>query len=92
MNKHTPGEWVDFGRVQKCEITRFQAIGVRGLGPVAYVANPSDVPLFLAAPDLLEALKTLERELSDLRMIAVTMPRIRETIAAAIAKAEGRTL
>ncbi len=58
MSDHTPGPLCNLGKVALCEIGNFIAIGVAATnGPTAYVAEEGDANLYIAAPDLLEALK-----------------------------------
>ena len=52
MSAHTPGKWKAEKIGDWWDITSEEAIN-----PVAIVGNGRDVPIFLAAPDMLEALK-----------------------------------
>lgn len=82
MSKHTPGPWRaepsgDWTDVTWADKRPYQT-------PVALVARSRDVPLIVAAPKMLEALRMADAAMEYLPGKAA------RAVAAAIAKAEGR--
>ena len=103
--KHAPGPWhanldgdgrecgyirTDFGRERGLGIAVARVVLRREWGPTAYEANAR---LIAAAPELLEALREVEREMDAVLAGTVTLDAetLANTARAAIAKAEGKS-
>lgn len=93
---HTPGPWTVEGLQQNVRVSGYRIVGcgttvalvVAGTGRAKETAN-----LIAAAPDMLEALKKIDTELSQHRDVGLKGPIMyaRGLARAAINKAEGRS-
>lgn len=91
-NKHTPGPWkLKKDRRTDCIEILGDGWGLANLSPLlragGVTENEANARLFAAAPDMLEALKDAECELSVQRTIN---SHVFDKVSAAINKAEGR--
>jgi hypothetical protein len=83
--QHTPAPWQ---RIDTPDYAEIHPIGSGDGPPIALVANPADADLFVAAPDLLEALKQL---LATVECGTALECPLCDAARAAIAKAESRS-
>lgn len=90
--KHTPGPWEITEHDGKFLLTKDVPVMIGDPIPVGVAYTKADAHLIAAAPDMLAALKEIERQRlgTDQGTLRVRSDRMWEIATAAIAKAEGR--
>ncbi len=97
MSDHTPGPWVAVARTNAyidIEAPSQHGYSARNVASTSLTNHVANARLIAAAPDLLEALQSAERAMSNRDFALMTLcgdRSVRMMIRAAIEKAEGRS-